>query len=407
LNRAVDVAIIGGGIAGTSTAALLAEAGLSVRLYERSAIAAGASGRNSGIVQHPFDPVLADLYRRSVAEYRRVERMLGDRDGDGEGDGAAAFRLPERPAGLLFLGRDASLAASAASTWAAAWPETAPTRLDGAALLKEEPALAPDLVACRLEIGYPVAPASATEAFADVARRAGAGIVIGDVARLATDDGRAIGVAVGGRVEPAGQVVVAAGPWTPGIVEPSGGWRPIRPVWGVVASVALDAAPRHGLEALDIDVEPRDSSRGRDSAAAEPGDRGPGAVDFSLVPGTSGSALGSTFLPDEPDPARWVDALRRVGARYVPGVATAPLLGLRHCARPVSADGRPLIGRVPWIDDAWVIAGHGPWGISTGPGSAAALADELLGRRGEIPDALAVGRFGEPSAHRQELGENR
>jgi D-amino-acid dehydrogenase len=88
-------------------------------------------------------------------------------------------------------------------------------------------------------------------------------------------------------------------------------------------------------------------------------------------------------------------------------VATAPLLGLRHCARPVSADGRPLIGRVPWIDDAWVIAGHGPWGISTGPGSAAALADELLGRRGEIPDALAVGRFGEPSAHRQELGENR
>ncbi|MBA2381510.1 MAG: FAD-binding oxidoreductase, partial [Chloroflexi bacterium] len=51
---APDVAIVGGGIIGTSLAAFLAEAGLTVRLYEREAIAAGASGRNSGIVQHPF-----------------------------------------------------------------------------------------------------------------------------------------------------------------------------------------------------------------------------------------------------------------------------------------------------------------------------------------------------------------
>ena len=43
---APDVAIAGGGIVGTALAALLAEAGASVRLYEREAIAAAASGRN-------------------------------------------------------------------------------------------------------------------------------------------------------------------------------------------------------------------------------------------------------------------------------------------------------------------------------------------------------------------------
>jgi glycine/D-amino acid oxidase-like deaminating enzyme len=400
VTRAVDVAVIGGGIAGTSTAALLAEAGVSVRLYERTALAAGASGRNSGIVQHPFDPVLAALYRGSLAEYRRVEAIIAGR--------AGAFRLPERPAGLLFVGRDASLATSAAAMWAAAWPETAPTLVEGADLLALEPALAADLGACRLEIGFPVAPAAATDAFADLARRAGADIVIGDEARLATKHGRAVGVAVGGGVDPAGQVVVAGGPWTPAIVDPTSEWQPIRPVWGVVASLALDPAPRHGLEAVDIDVEPREATgSGPGAAGLDQGGADDDEIDFSLVPGPTGSALGSTFLPAEPKAARWVDALRRVGARYVPGVATAPLLGLRHCARPVSVDGRPLIGRIPWVDGAWMIAGHGPWGISTGPGSAALLAAEILGGASVIPDALAVGRFGEPAAQRQDSGSNR
>ena len=403
MRRTVDVAVIGGGIAGTATAALLADAGLRVRLYERSQIAAGASGRNSGVFQHPFDPVLADLYHRSLPAYRRLEAAL---------DGA--FVLPATPNGLLFIGGDPALAARAATAWAAAWPATAPEVLDGPALLELEPALAPGLAACRLQIGYPVAPTAATEAFATLARRAGAEIVVGEPATLGVEAGRATGVAVAGDVDRAGQVVVAAGPWTPAIVDQSGDRLPIRPVWGVVASVALADAPRHGLEAIDIDVEPRDAViDGVEGPARDfPAGAASGAVrdedvDFSLAPATGHSALGSTFLPSEPDPAAWVDALRRVGARYVPGLAAAPVLGLRHCARPVSRDGRPLIGRIPWIDGAWVIAGHGPWGISTGPGSAELLVDEILGRGGAIPEDLAPGRFGEPVGQRQESGSNR
>ena len=69
---APDVAIVGGGIIGAASAAFLAAAGARVTLYERSEIAAAASGRNSGVIQHPFDPVLVALYRESLALYREL-----------------------------------------------------------------------------------------------------------------------------------------------------------------------------------------------------------------------------------------------------------------------------------------------------------------------------------------------
>jgi glycine/D-amino acid oxidase-like deaminating enzyme len=379
-----DVAVIGGGIVGAATAAFLAEAGLGVRLHERTGIAAGASGRNSGIVQQPFDAVLAALYRSSVVEYR----ALAAEDG-------ATFAFPADPAGLLYVGRDGAAARAIAAEWSEAWPAARPEVLDGAALALLEPALAPDLVACRLDIGFPVGPAAATRAFADRARRRGVELVIGADARPAIEGGRAAGVIRDGRLEPAGAVVVAAGPWTPQVVDPGGPWRPIRPVWGVVASVDLGPeAPRHGLEAIDIDIEP-----GADADAPGTGDVRDELVDFSLVPAARSSALGSTFLPSEPEPAAWLDALRRAGSRYVPAVATAPLVGMRHCARPVSLDGRPLVGRAPWCEGLWIAAGHGPWGISTGPGTARLVADRILGRLTDdaIPAELRAGRFGAPA----------
>jgi len=391
-----DVAVIGGGIVGTATAALLAQAGVRVRLYERTAIAAGASGRNSGVVQHPFDPVLADLYRRTLAAYARLADLT-DR----------AFALPPEPAGLLFVGHDPEAARAAARAWSSTWPATRPQVLEDAELRAAEPAVAPGLAACRLEMGYPVAPAAATEAFATVARTSGVEIRIGEAGPVAVGAGRVDGVRVGGVIEPAGGVVVAAGPWTPAAIDPTGRWLPIVPMWGVVAAVALERPPRHGLEAIDITVEPAERSHG----SADPGRRrrpafdGPPAprdelVEFSLAPGGDTSALGSTFLSTEPEPAAWVESLRRVGGRYVPAVSDAPVLGVRHCARPLSRDGRPLVGRAPWADGLWVIAGHGPWGISTGPGSAELLVADILGtdREAATVSALAVDRFGVPPA---------
>ena len=71
-----DVAVIGGGIVGCALAAFLAEAGAAVTLYEREAIAAGASGRNSGVVQHPIDPALVGALRGVARALPRARARL-------------------------------------------------------------------------------------------------------------------------------------------------------------------------------------------------------------------------------------------------------------------------------------------------------------------------------------------
>ena len=40
----------------------------------------------------------------------------------------------------------------------------------------------------------------------------------------------------------------------------------------------------------------------------------------------------------------------------------------------------------------WVAAGHGPWGISTGPATARVVVDALLGRA-DVPAPLSARRF--------------
>jgi D-amino-acid dehydrogenase len=373
-----DVAVIGGGIVGAATAAFLAADGAAVTLWERSEIAAAASGRNSGVVQHPFDPVLVELYRETVSHYRALASSAPP---------GAPFRLTAEPSGLLVVGAGedgAVVAAGLAREWAATYPEVRPEVVAGGALRSLEPALADGLAACRLAIGYPVAPASATRAFAALAAGRGAA-VIARTARPAIRDGVAIGVEVDGEVQPAGAVVVAAGPWTPDLLR--GAFAvPIVPIWGVVAGIDLADPPRHVLEEAAIDIEPTDpgAASGHDDAT----------VGFSLVTAAGATALGSTFLADEPDPAALVTRLRERGVRYVPGLASAPLTGVRACARPVSVDRRPLVGRVPGIGRVFLCAGHGPWGISTGPATARMIADLVLGRPAGVPPELAPSRFG-------------
>src|SRR6185369_16726484 len=114
----------------------------------------------------------------------------------------------------------------------------------------------------------------------------------------------------------------------------------------------------------------------------------------SLMTAGSSTSLGSTFLPDEPDPAAVVEQLRKRGRWFVPAIEQADVEAVRVCARPVSFDGRPLIGPVPGLSNVYVCAGHGPWGISTGPGSARLIADVMLGDSPvRIPPRLSAARW--------------
>jgi glycine/D-amino acid oxidase-like deaminating enzyme len=341
LMAGADFTVVGAGIVGCAAAAFLAEAGAAVEVHERAGVAAGASGRNSGAIQHPFDRVLGALHDETLAIYRGLD----------------GFELPPAPAGLLMLAGSREALAETVRGLTAEVPELRPELIDAGALAREEPSLAPGLAACRLETAWPVRPEAATHALAELARRRGVRFRIGE--------------APGPGLNPA-RTLLAAGPWAPELAP----GLPIAPLWGAVAEVELERPPHHVVEEAGVEsIEAR-----RDSGLL-----------FSLVTAAGANALGSTFTDSEPDHAALAPRLREHGARFVPALATAPIRSTRACARPLSADGRPLLGRLP--DGRWVCAGHGPWGISTGPASARLVTDAMLGRDAEIPPALDVARF--------------
>lgn len=363
-----DVVVVGGGIIGCSAAAIMADRGARVIVVEGRAIGAGASGRNLGAIQHPFDPVLATLYVESLDRYRALA----------DGPSAGAFALGRQPAGLLQLNRDPDAARRQADRMADAFPELQPTFLGPAEVAELEPLLVEGLAAVLLATGYPVPPAAATEAWADLAAERGTRFMIGEAAQVDVADGRATGVRLeGGDTISAGAVLVAAGPWTPRIVDPAGAWRPIVPTWGVTVQVELaGSAPTHVIEEDEGDAINRPAAATERAASGEQAD--PPSL-FSVASAAGITTIGSTFLPAEPDEARVADFLMSRALSYMPSVADARIVGRRTCARPQSVDGRPFIGSVPGSPGGlYVCAGHGPWGISTGPASAAMAARAVL-----------------------------
>jgi glycine/D-amino acid oxidase-like deaminating enzyme len=346
---APDVAVIGGGIVGCSLAAFLAEGGASVVLYERTAIAAGASGRNSGVVQHPLDGALVGLYEESLEHYRTLGR---------------GFELPADHVGLLLVSEEPSPKPDA-------FPELRPAYLEGAELRRVEPALAEGLCAWRLETGRPVPPAAAAKAFALRAHEAGATLQVGVEAHARVEHGRATGVTIDGVQQPAGAVVLAAGPWSPVDF--------VSPLWGVVVEFELPDAPRAVLEEAGID--------------ALTSEEGAPETLFSAVTARGISAIGSTFTREEPDMHAVAPAIVRNAARFLPALEGVEPRGMRACARPSSEDGRPLLGPLPEAEGFAIVSGHGAWGITLGPASSRLVADQVLGRRVTIPPELAATRM--------------
>jgi D-amino-acid dehydrogenase len=363
---AFDAAVIGGGIIGCSAATFLARAGRSVVLVERDEIAAGASGRNSGVLQHPFDEPLAALHRRTIELYLQLDAEGGE------------VTIDARPRGLMMVGPDGPALSEAARLLAADHPDLAPQHITADELRRLEPALAEGIGACRLETGHPVVPAAATQAYASAARRAGVSLRLGLAGRPRIEAGRATGVALDdGEAVSAEQVLVAAGPWSPGLVP---GWAvrpPIIPTYGVVVATRLDQPPGHVLEEIGIDP----------ASAAVP-------TSFSLVTAGGISSVGSTFMTERPEPQSLQALLLEGGARFVPALAEAEVVGVRSCARPVSYDGRPLIGALPGVHGLFVCSGHGPWGMSIGPASAEMVVGRMLGHEGiGLSAELAADRY--------------
>lgn len=81
--------------------------------------------------------------------------------------------------------------------------------------------------------------------------------------------------------------------------------------------------------------------------------------------------------------------------RLLPGVSDAELLEVRVGLRPVSADGRPIIGRVPGVTGAFVATGHGPTGLHLGPYTGLVVSELVRGREPPVDvESFSPARFG-------------
>ena len=227
-------------------------------------------------------------------------------------------------------------------------PELAPALIAPDELSRVEPAVAPGLWGCRLDTGYPVRPAAATRAFAKRGLRRRRAFPRGETAWPWVISGRTRGVLAAGVRRPAGAVLVAAGPWTPEVIDPTRTWRPIVPVWGAVAEVEMDEPPRHVLE----------EAGWRPSAAA--------ARRRSSAWSRRTAGLGGLHLPAGGAGRSRVGADAAARGRALRARPAAREGGRRARARRSPSTGGHLVGEVPDNEGLWTAAGHGPWGIPPG-----------------------------------------
>jgi glycine/D-amino acid oxidase-like deaminating enzyme len=377
-----DVVIVGGGIAGVTCAVELAGGGASVTLLERDEIAAGASGRNQGWFVLSADPPCAPMSAVSL------ERYLELIDGS-----AVPVRFDREPVGHLLVTRDERTAPpveARARAWAATGVHA--EALDAAGLRAEEPALTDGFAAAwLLEQGQRIDPAALTLAHALHARSLGAVIRRHTGARALTTSGeRVTGVVTDEGVIAAGTVILAAGPWSAPLVRPLGVDLPVTGARGWI--VELAGAPgllRHLLEEEEESVaalQVGDAADGFPTAGSFlAGGHGAPSVAALLHSADDGTVVcGASHHPAmraEPDDE---DAPRRILERavgVVPALADARIRGIRWGIRPMSPDGRPLVG---WLRDGLLAAtGHGAEGILLGGGTGVLAAALVTG--GEPP----------------------
>jgi len=383
-----DVVVVGGGVVGAACADALARRGASVTLVERDGLAAGASGRNMGLWLPTEDRATQELARRS----RRAYLELAD-------DTPVPFRFDPAPRGYLLLAvepEDVARGAEVADAIAAGGVVVEP--LEGADLPTVDAAFAPDLAgAWRVHDGHRLDPAALTTAIASRARAAGARIRHHVAARaLLTAGDRVTGVATDDGPIGADDVVVAAGPWTPPLLEPLGIDLPVTGALGWVVRVG----PGPDLPATvteSIGWRHHDGDGGWPTARAV-AEAGLGA--FTSAPAfhphddgslTVGAMRQAWVTPEPPDPS----VVRRLLAdaiRVAPAVADAPVRSSRWCVRPMSPDERPIVGQL--ADGLWACTGHGSEGVILGAGSAELLAALVLGGDPPVdPTPFAPSRF--------------
>jgi glycine/D-amino acid oxidase-like deaminating enzyme len=364
-----DVVVVGAGVVGASCAYFLAAAGVRVRLYDRSFVASGSSGSCEGNVL-AWDKELErelPLALRSADLWQGLARELDDFEYDRKGS-------------VVVAETDEELLACAERNRVLAGLGVEGIVLDAAGLRAEEPYAAHDLPGGVLYPGdAQLEPRLATAALVRGAVARGAELCTGvDVtAILRGADGRATGVETSAGNVGADVVVVAAGVWTPALLETAGLSVPVTPRKGQV--VVLERSP--------VVFRRKLSEAGYVAAVEADG----AALQIAMVVEStpSGTALlGSSRQHvgfDRTVELGVAGAIARRAARFFPVLNDARALRVYAGLRPLTPDHVPIIGPFAQAPNICVATGHEGAGIGLAPATGELIAAWHTGAPAPVP----------------------
>ncbi len=409
LPDAVDVAIIGGGIVGCSTAYYLARNGISVALFEKGRIAGEQSGRNWGWVrQQGRSPVELPLMMQSLQLWKELHAQLGEDVGFRQG-------------GSLYLAEDRKQLAALEEWLVVAREHGLDTRMLTGPGLKDV-FVAGDRWAGALHTASDARaePSRAARAIARGAARAGARILGRTAVRgIETSAGRVSAVVTEHGVVAARAVVCAAGAWTRLFCGSLGIRVPQLPVLNTVARMA--PAPRllegqawspaiairrradggytiaHGHSSLHS-IVPASFRYGVKYLPALRDSQGSMRLGFggdffralatpSRWPLDAPSPFERERVLDPKPEARVLRQMRGAIERWLPEISGSPFVETWGGMIEASPDILPIISPVDVIANFHVATGFSGHGFGIGPGAGRLIAGMVIGTAD--PAALA------------------
>mmetsp|Transcript_49739 Transcript_49739/g.118578 ORF Transcript_49739/g.118578 Transcript_49739/m.118578 type:complete len:358 (-) Transcript_49739:79-1152(-) len=329
--------VVGGGIVGLCTAYYLTERGHKVTLVEKCAIACHSSGKAGGfltdgdsgwhqrtiapLAKHSFGlhEKLAGVFGADAVGYRRVCCV-------GRGPGKVPPWL--KPSFGMSMGDQSGLAQ--------------------------------------------VSPLKLTAKLEDAIKSKGCDIVIGKVQGVETEGGavKAVKVQKENQEEtsiPCENLVLAMGAWA----RDAASWFP------------ESAMPKDTVSHRYTSVIWDNSEVGKDATMVFVSDM----FDVEIYPRAdecyANGCPANAPLPDNPleiePPPQTIEDVKAEATMAVSCLRDSKVIRTTACFLPGSDDGRPVIGRVPKVSNAFIGCGGGCWGILNGPAMGHCLASLVLG----------------------------
>jgi sarcosine oxidase subunit beta len=349
MNPSAEVVIIGAGVIGCSTAYHLAKIGLTdVAVVEMEQVGAGSSSKSASMLSLQFgsDALLARMAQYSYQRYMGFEEELGTTiDFRKTGwisvaSGPKAAELRQHAEMLNSLGIRTELLS----------PD-------------DVKRLYPEINTTDLEVGTwgpddgPFDPHMIMWGYIQRAKEKGVKLYQGEKAlSLEIENGRVIGVNTNSGTISTNTVVNAAGPWAQEV----GSWADVHiPLTNKVRTIVMTGS----LPEIPA---------GRPFVEDE-------TVEWYFRPETDGVLMGMGNVPAKSPETQldneMVNQIVDYAVHRVPVLENASLLTAWSGVRPLTADGRPIFGVTPGVDDFLLNTGWGGVGIIQAPAAGQMMAE--------------------------------